>query len=70
MTARIKGFAVTLAEDLRADDAEEIRRALSLVRGVVSVEAVEADLHDAINRERIRCELTTALYKALREEKP
>lgn len=66
MTTRIKGFVVTLAEDLRADDAEEIRLALAMVRGVVSVLSVETDTNDHMNRERVRSEMTNALLAALR----
>lgn len=65
MTTRVKGFVVTLAEDLREDDAEEIRRAIRLLRGVVSVDMAEADIHDTINRERIRDEFTAAIFAAL-----
>lgn len=69
MTTRIKGFAVALTGDLRADDAEEIRRALSMVRGVVSVDVVEGDASDWMNREMVRHELTAAIFAALRAGK-
>lgn len=69
MTTRVKGFVVTLAKDMREDDAEAIRLALGMVRGVASVGAAEASTDDAINRERVRSEMTAALFAVL-ERKP
>lgn len=44
MTDRHAGYIVTLEEDIRADDAQNTIRALSMVRGVASVEPVVSDV--------------------------
>lgn len=68
MTTRLKGFVVTLDEDLRDDDAEEIRKAISALRYVVKVAPVEANFDDHINRERIRREMMDRVYMALNND--
>lgn len=52
MTDRYAGFVVTLADDVRQDDAEAIVTALRMVKGVISVAPVVADvdLHMAAAR--------------------
>lgn len=67
MTDRLKGFVVVLDQDYRVDDAEEIRIALSMVKGVLSVTPSVADYEDLMNRQRIRMELHAKLYEALRD---
>lgn len=42
MTDRHAGYVVTLAQDIREDDAEATITALRMVRGVISVEPVQA----------------------------
>jgi hypothetical protein len=46
------GYVVTLAEDMREDDAQATLTALRMIKGVVGVEPVEtsADLHIAYTR--------------------
>lgn len=46
MTDRHKGYVVTLADDIREDDAEAVVNALRMVRGVIGVEPVVAGLID------------------------
>lgn len=65
MTDRIKGFVVTLDKDYRVDDVEEIRRALLMVKGVLSVDSSVADISDHMNRERVRIELHEKLFQVL-----
>lgn len=48
MTDRHSGYVVTLAEDIREDDAQAVIAALGMVRGVLSVEPVVADLMPAL----------------------
>lgn len=43
MTDRYAGFVVTLAHDIREDDARDLVTALRMIRGVVSVDPVTAD---------------------------
>ena len=52
MTDRIKGFVVTLAPDIREDDAEPIAEAIRLLKGVISVDAkvAEIDHHFAVKQ--------------------
>lgn len=57
MTDRHAGYVVTLAADIREDEAEEILTALRMVKGVLAVEPVVADalaLSIARRRERAR----------------
>jgi len=68
MTDRIKGFTVTLDRDYRTDDVEEIRKALLMVKGVLSVDASVTELSDHMNRSRIRLELMDKLFAVLKEQ--
>lgn len=52
MTTRHQGYVVVLDTDLREDDAEQTLTALRMVRGVLSVEPIEADGTDIIARAR------------------
>jgi hypothetical protein len=52
MTDRHAGYIVTLAEDIREDDAEAVLTALRMVSGVVSVTPLVSDYTFAIARER------------------
>lgn len=49
MTDRIHSFTATLEHDIRDDEAEAIKQAISVIRGVISVKAnvTEFDLHVA-----------------------
>ena len=69
MTDRIKGYVVTLDRDYRTDDVEEIRNALLMVKGVLSVEPSVAQLDDHMNRQRVRLELHEKLFNVLRDSK-
>jgi hypothetical protein len=48
VTDRHSGYVVTLAADVRDDDAQAIITALRMVRGVISVEPVIADIQSLI----------------------
>lgn len=52
MTDRHAGYVITLEEDVREDDAAAIKTALSMIKGVLSVEPVVSDpgLHIAEER--------------------
>ncbi len=67
MTDRLKGFVVVLDQDYRVDDAEEIRIALSMVKGVLSVTPSVTQLEDHMNRQRIRLELHEKLFQVLKD---
>ena len=43
MTDRHAGYLVTLVEDIRDDEAEEILKAICLIKGVIVAEPIAAD---------------------------
>lgn len=53
MTDRHSAYIVTLDKDLRADDAEKILDALEMIKGVVSVEPVVADVIAHVAEQRV-----------------
>ena len=61
MTDRIKGLIVTLEQDLRADDAEELIKSIRLLRGIAAVRPSVAQVEDYLNRERVKHELRQQL---------
>ena len=67
MTDRIAGFVVSLAENLREDDAQETLTALRMIRGVVRVEPVVADPSQQIARSQAGAELLRR-FRAIFEE--
>ena len=62
MTDRYKGFIVTLAQDIREDDAEALITALQLLKGVAKVTPVETTNTDDIIRMRVEGEIRNKLY--------
>jgi len=68
MSTRIKGFAVTLDRDYRDDDAESVRQAIAMVKGVLTVEPVESNIDDLMNRTRVRFELEQQIFDVLRKQ--
>ncbi len=67
MTDRHAGYIVTLAHDLREDDAEAILTALRMVKGVIDVRPVVADHILHIAAMRVDQEWREKLYKLARE---
>ena len=66
MSDRYVGFVVVLEEPLKDEDAEEIRNAISMIKGVVSVSLMVADLGYYAAREQIRHELIQELWDVLK----
>lgn len=66
MTDRHAGYVITLAQDIREDDAEAILTALRMIKGVLSVEPVVADIEVSIAQRRERSELQGKLIEFLR----
>jgi len=64
MTDRIKGFVVTLEQDVREDDVAAITDAIGMIRGVLSVDPSVVDHEDHMNRVRIRAEIQKRLWEA------
>jgi len=62
MTDRHAGYIVTLAADVREDDAEAILTALQMVKGVLSVKPVDASVELHIAEERVRIEFRRRVY--------
>lgn len=65
VTDRYKAFIVTLDHDIRTDDAEPLLDAIRLLRGVLSVEPMVADMDSAIADTRARHELGQKLLSAI-----
>jgi hypothetical protein len=66
VTDRHSGYVVTLADDVRDDDAEAIITALRMVRGVISVQPVVADIQSVIAEARRDVEWREALLAMMR----
>lgn len=66
MTDRIKGFQVTLGQDMRDDDAKILEDAISLMRGVVQVKPIIRTFEDTMIQERTKLELKGKLLEVLR----
>lgn len=57
MADRIKGFVVSLTEDMHEEDAEHLRKAILMLRNVQAVAPSVSDPDDWMNRERVRAEM-------------
>jgi hypothetical protein len=68
MTDRVKGFTVTLAEDMRIDDIEPIMQAIRMIKGVVDVQPSITDSNDHINRIQVLSNIRKKFIKFLEEE--
>jgi DNA replicative helicase MCM subunit Mcm2 (Cdc46/Mcm family) len=67
MTDRHAGYVVTLANDIREDDAEAVIGALRMVKGVLSVDPITGSFDVHIAEQRVRAELRDKLLGILRE---
>jgi hypothetical protein len=65
VTDRIKGFTVALDRDYRDDDAEDIRTALEMVKGVLSATPSTTNPDDWMNRDRVRREMRERILEAV-----
>lgn len=63
MTDRHAGYVITLEQDVREDDAGDIIAALMMLKGVISVQPVTADLALTIATERTRADVRDKLYE-------
>lgn len=62
MTARLNAFTVILEKDIREDDAEAIKSAISMIRGVLTVEGNEVNsITASVERMRLKQELFNKL---------
>lgn len=67
MTGRHAGYIVTLADDIREDDAEHILTALRMISGVVSVKPVTSDMGMVVARERVHADVREKILRLLKE---
>ena len=65
MTDRHAGYLVTLDRDIREDDAEAIMAAIHMIKGVISVKPVVADIGLHIAAERRDGDWRTALSRLI-----
>lgn len=68
MTDRVKGFTVILDKDIRIDDVEIVKQAISMIKHVAEVNPSISNLDDVINRGRIKHEFTMKLYEFIEKE--
>ena len=67
MSDRVKGFTVTLDNDYREEDIEEVGKAILQLKGVKAVNYNIVKSDDLINRMRIHREIKDKLYDFIRE---
>lgn len=65
MSERVKGFTVVLKNDLREEDAQLLKSAISLLSGVLSVEAIAATSEDYFAEQRVRATIGDEILKIL-----
>lgn len=67
MTDRIKGYVVVLEENIREDDAEEITKAIGLIKGVLTVTPVKSGVEDIFIQERVRRDLLHKVFDLIKQ---
>jgi hypothetical protein len=65
MTDRFHSLTVVLENDIRSDDAEKLIKAIEMLRGVLTVTGVVADIEALMAQERARHSLGEKLWKIL-----
>lgn len=66
MTDRYGGFVVTLKDDIRKDEADDIINALSMVKGVLTVQPALGGGHLAMAEDRVKHRYYMAMHDAVR----
>lgn len=67
MTDRVKGFWVSLENDIRTDDFEAIEKAVLMIKGVSSITTSIATPDDYMNRDRVRRDMADKIFKLYQE---
>ena len=67
MSDRVKGFVITLENDVRLDDVELLMQTIRYMRGVANVEPSIVDSSDWINQQRIKSELKYKMYQFIKD---
>ncbi len=63
MTDRVKGFVVTLSEDIRIDDVQRIKEAIEMITHIADVSEVVTDMDDHMARAMVKAEIKDKLLK-------
>ena len=66
MTDRVNSLTVVLAHDVRDDDVEPLKNAISMMRNVLSVELNVVASDTYIATERVKYELSQKLWDVLK----
>lgn len=69
MTDRYYALTVVLERDTRTDDAEALVKAISMMRGVLSVDGEIADPGTHMATQRARSELIDQLWEVLKSKR-
>lgn len=67
MTDRIKGLTVTLKDDMREDDCDFIINAITMIKGVVSVDSHVSGTDHHMAKRQLKSELRQKVFKILEE---
>lgn len=67
MTDRVKGFTVTLSDDIRIDDVQRIKEAIQMIKGIIDVDESITETADHMNRMRIKSELQQHFFDFMNE---
>jgi len=68
MTDRVKGFTVTLKEDIREDDFQDVIKAVELIKGVIHVEPLLVTVDDHVVKQRIKLKMIQKILKMLNDD--
>ncbi len=68
MSRKIKGFTITLEEDISEEGIESVVSAIGMFKGVASVKPIESDYNDQMNRETIRYEFRSKFIAFYNDE--
>lgn len=66
MTDRYSGFVVTLEDDIRSDDAEAVTKAISMVKGVLTVRPNLGGSTTCMAEDRVKHRYYVAMHDAVR----
>lgn len=67
MTDRHAGYVITLANDIREDDAEHIINALRMIKGVINVQPIVSSVELMLAKDRVDYQWREKLHQLLRD---
>ena len=68
MTDRLNALTIVLEKNIREDDAQALINAISMLRGVLSVDVNVADINAHVAEKRVRREVLDNLIKLANSE--